>query len=88
MTAWLEEARHLLRLSLRDYQTFGILVDSGRAELAPTCFHAQQAAAPPDWSCSHSDVSKSTWVESNWICARQGRESRRVGLRRRNVIRG
>ena len=44
MTAWLEEARHLLRLSLRDYQTFGILVDSGRAELAPTCFHAQQAA--------------------------------------------
>ena len=44
MTAWLEEAGHLLRLARRDHQTFCILLDSGRAALAPICFHAQQAA--------------------------------------------
>ena len=44
MTAWLEEAGHLLRLGRRDLQTFCILLDSGRAALAPICFHAQQAA--------------------------------------------
>lgn len=44
MTAWLEEAGHLLRLAQRDHQTFGNLLDSGRAAPAPICFHAQQAA--------------------------------------------
>lgn len=44
MTPWLDEARHLLRLAQRDYRTFRILVDSGQADLAPTCFHAQQSA--------------------------------------------
>lgn len=44
MTPWLEEAGHLLRLARRDHQTFCILQDSGRADLAPMCFHAQQSA--------------------------------------------
>ena len=42
MTAWLEEAEHLLRLAWRDHQTFCILLDSGRAALAPICFHASK----------------------------------------------
>lgn len=43
MTPWLDEAQHLLRLAERDHATFRILFESGRAPLAPTCFHAQQA---------------------------------------------
>jgi HEPN domain-containing protein len=43
MTAFIEEARRLLRLAERDYETFSILRAHPDAKLAPTCFHAQQA---------------------------------------------
>jgi HEPN domain-containing protein len=43
MTPFIEEARRLLRIADRDYQTFKILRNHPEAELAPTCFHAQQA---------------------------------------------
>jgi HEPN domain-containing protein len=43
MTAFIEEAQHLLRLAERDYETFAILRAHPNAKLAPTCFHAQQA---------------------------------------------
>lgn len=43
MTPFIEEAQRLLRLAERDYETFSILRAHPGAELAPTCFHAQQA---------------------------------------------
>lgn len=43
MTPYVEEAQRLLRLAERDYRTFAILCSHADAELAPTCFHAQQA---------------------------------------------
>jgi HEPN domain-containing protein len=43
MTAYSDEAKRLLRLAERDYRTFAILRSHLDAELAPTCFHAQQA---------------------------------------------
>jgi HEPN domain-containing protein len=43
MTPFIEEARRLLRIAGRDYQTFTILRNHPEAELTPTCFHAQQA---------------------------------------------
>lgn len=43
MTPFIEEARRLLRLAERDYETFSILRAHPDAKLAPTCFHAQQA---------------------------------------------
>lgn len=43
MTPCIEEAKRLLRLADRDYRTFLILCAHPEAELAPTCFHAQQA---------------------------------------------
>ncbi len=36
-------AKRLLRIAGRDYQIFTILRNHPEAELAPTCFHAQQA---------------------------------------------
>jgi HEPN domain-containing protein len=43
MTPFTNEAKRLLRIAGRDYQTFTILRNHPEAELAPTCFHAQQA---------------------------------------------
>jgi HEPN domain-containing protein len=43
MTPFIGEAKRLLRIAGRDYQTFTILRNHPEAELAPTCFHAQQA---------------------------------------------
>lgn len=43
MTGFIEEARRMLRLAARDYETFAILRAHPDAKLAPTCFHAQQA---------------------------------------------
>ncbi|MGH8654298.1 MAG: HEPN domain-containing protein [Gammaproteobacteria bacterium] len=43
MTPFIDEAKRLLRIAGRDYQTFTILRNHAEAELAPTCFHAQQA---------------------------------------------
>ncbi len=43
MTPFIEEAKRLLRVAGRDYQAFTILPNHPEAELAPTCFHAQQA---------------------------------------------
>jgi HEPN domain-containing protein len=43
MTPFIEEARRMLRLAERDFQTFTILRAHPDAKLAPTCFHAQQA---------------------------------------------
>lgn len=43
MTPFIEEARRMLRLAERDYETFAILRAHPDAKLAPTCFHAQQA---------------------------------------------
>lgn len=43
MTPSEEEARRLLRMANRDYRTFAILRDHAEADLASTCFHAQQA---------------------------------------------
>jgi HEPN domain-containing protein len=43
MTPFIDEAKRLLRIAGRDYQTFTILRNHPEAELAPTCFHAQQA---------------------------------------------
>lgn len=43
MTPLHDEAERLLRLAGRDYRTFTILRNHPEAELAPTCFHAQQA---------------------------------------------
>ncbi|MGH8523004.1 MAG: HEPN domain-containing protein [Gammaproteobacteria bacterium] len=42
MTLFTDEAKRLLRIAGRDYQTFAILRKHPEAELAPTCFHAQQ----------------------------------------------
>ena len=55
MTAWLEEAGHLLRLARRDHQTFCILADSGRAALAPICFVVIGQALRNQGSPAHSD---------------------------------
>ena len=43
MTPFVDEAKRLLRIAGRDYQTFTILRNHPEAELAPICFHAQQA---------------------------------------------
>ncbi|MFH0342052.1 MAG: HEPN domain-containing protein [Chromatiales bacterium] len=43
MTPFTDEAKRLLRIAGRDYQAFTILRNHPEAELAPTCFHAQQA---------------------------------------------
>ena len=43
MTPFVDEAKRLLRIAGRDYQTFTILRNHPEAELAPTCSHAQQA---------------------------------------------
>src|SRR5687767_14910660 len=43
MMPFIDEAKRLLRIAGRDYQTFTILRNHPEAELAPTCFHAQQA---------------------------------------------
>jgi HEPN domain-containing protein len=43
MTAFVDEAKRLLRIAARDYQTFTILRNHPEAELAPICFDAQQA---------------------------------------------
>ena len=43
MTPFIDEAKRLLRIAGRDYQAFTILHNHPEAELAPTCFHAQQA---------------------------------------------
>ena len=43
MTPFIDEAKRLLRIAGRDYETFTILRNHPEAELAPTCFHAQQA---------------------------------------------
>lgn len=42
MTPFIEEAQRLLRLARRDYQTCAILRSHPEAQIAPTCFHAQQ----------------------------------------------
>lgn len=42
MTPYIEEARRLLRIAERDYQTFAILRSHPDSPLASTCFHAQQ----------------------------------------------
>ncbi len=42
MTPFIEEARHLLHIAERDYQTFDILRAHPDSPLASTCFHAQQ----------------------------------------------
>ena len=42
MTVFIEEAQRLLRLAARDHQAFAILAQA-QADLAITCFHAQQA---------------------------------------------
>lgn len=42
MTPFIEEARRLLRIAERDYQTFAILRSHPDSPLASTCFHAQQ----------------------------------------------
>lgn len=44
MTPQLEEARRLLRLALRDQETFALLLPLPRASLAAIGFHAQQSA--------------------------------------------
>lgn len=41
MTPFVDEAKRLLRIAGRDYQTFTILRNHPEAELAPMCFHAQ-----------------------------------------------
>jgi len=43
MTPYIEEAERLLRLAERDFQTFRILSEHQEADLASTCFHAQQS---------------------------------------------
>ena len=43
MMPYIEEAERLFRLAERDYQTFSILFAHQEADLAPTCFHAQQS---------------------------------------------
>jgi HEPN domain-containing protein len=44
MTPQLEEARRLLRLALRDQETFALLLPLPQANLAAIGFHAQQSA--------------------------------------------
>jgi HEPN domain-containing protein len=43
MMPFIEEARRMLRLAERDFETFAILRAHPDAKLAPTCFHAQQS---------------------------------------------
>ena len=43
MMPYIEEAERLFRLAERDYQTFKILSAHQDADIAPTCFHAQQS---------------------------------------------
>ena len=43
MTPFVDEAKRLLPIAGRDYQTLTILRNHPEAELAPICFHAQQA---------------------------------------------
>lgn len=43
MTLFIDEAKRLLRMAVRDYRTFTILRNHPEAGLAPTCFHARHA---------------------------------------------